>query len=116
MVKKILRLEGLAFFLLALFFYYQLKGNWLLFIVLLFTPDISMIGYLKDKKLGAILYNLMHNYILSIAILLIGAILLRNMTIILLGIILLAHVGLDRFLGFGLKYPSNFKDTHLQKV
>jgi len=115
MVKKILHLEGLAFFLIALFFYYQLEGNWLLFIALLFTPDISMIGYLKDKKLGAILYNIVHNYVLSIAIILIG-ILFKNTFIVQLGIILLAHVGLDRLLGFGLKYPSNFKDTHLQKI
>src|SRR6266480_2321664 len=104
MVKKILHLEGLAFFLSALFFYNQLHGNWLVFILLLFTPDISMIGYLRDKKLGAILYNSMHNYVLSLLIIFVGTLIFKNSFIIQLGIILFAHVGLDRLLGFGLKY------------
>jgi hypothetical protein len=116
MVKKILHLEGLIFFLTALFFYHQLQSNWLVFIVLLFLPDISMVGYLKDKKLGAMLYNLMHNYILALVIIVFGAALFKNTFVELLGIILFAHVGLDRFLGYGLKYPSDFKDTHLQKI
>lgn len=116
MIKKILQLEGLAFLLLALFFYNQLHGNWVLFILLLFTPDISMIGYLKNKKFGAVLYNFIHNYVLSIIIIAIGEIFLQNSFITLLGIILFAHVGLDRLLGYGLKYPTDFKNTHLQKL
>lgn len=115
MVSVILRFEGLAFLLLSLYFYNQLGGNWLLFFVLLFLPDISMIGYLRDKKIGAALYNLVHNYILATIVIGVG-VLMTNNTLILLGLILFAHVGLDRLLGFGLKYPENFKHTHLQKV
>ncbi len=33
-----------------------------------------------------------------------------------LALILFAHIGIDRLLGFGLKYPSGFKDTHLQRL
>ncbi len=115
MVKKLLHLEGFIFFLTSLFFYLQLQGNWLTFILLLFTPDLSMVGYLKDKKLGAVLYNLMHNYI-SALVLIAGGMLIKNTFIMQLGIILFAHVAIDRALGYGLKYPTNFKDTHLQKV
>ena len=103
------------FLLTALFLYNQTSGNWLLFALLLFTPDISMVGYLKNKKLGTITYNLGHNYILAFAILIWGLINSNNF-IVSLGLILMAHVGLDRFLGFGLKYQGDFKDTHIQKL
>ncbi|HEX8966179.1 MAG TPA: DUF4260 domain-containing protein [Patescibacteria group bacterium] len=116
MVKKILHLEGLIFFITALFFYNQLHGNWLLFTILLFTPDISMIGYLKNKKAGAILYNLVHNYILATGIIALGIFFFKNYFVVQIGLILFAHVGVDRLLGFGLKYQTAFKDTHLQKL
>ena len=31
-------------------------------------------------------------------------------------LIWLAHIGFDRTLGYGLKCPTAFKDTHLQRV
>lgn len=116
MVKWLLHAEGLVLLGLAVFFYQTLEGNWWLFFLLLFTPDIAMLGYLKDKKLGASLYNLMHNYVLGFALMAVGYFLFPNTFIVYAGIILIAHVGLDRALGYGLKYPTNFKDTHLQKV
>ncbi len=116
MVKKLLHAEGIAFFLAALFCYNLFEGNWLLFIILLFTPDISMLGYLKDKKLGAQLYNLGHNYVLALLVISFGLFVTGNPLVTHVGIILFAHVALDRALGYGLKYPSSFKDTHLQKV
>lgn len=115
MVKNILRAEGLAVFAASLYFYNQLSGNWLLFILLILVSDFSMIGYLKDTKLGSITYNLGHNYILALLIIFAG-IFTNNNFLTSLGLILSAHVGADRLLGFGLKYPTNFKDTHIQKV
>lgn len=115
MVRKILHLEGAAIFLASLYLYYLLSADWLLFVVLLFTPDISMIGYVRNTRIGAITYNLVHNYVLGILVSGIGALLGSNL-VISLGLILLAHVGIDRFLGFGLKYPTHFKETHLQKL
>lgn len=115
MVKKILHLEGLAVLVASLYFYNMLNGNWWLFALLLLTPDISMIGYLKDKKLGAITYNLGHNYLLGLP-LIFGGIIFENQLLTQLGLIFTSHVGMDRMLGFGLKYASHFKDTHLQKV
>lgn len=74
-----------------------------------------MIGYLKNKKIGSIIYNLGHNYLLAIALVILG-----NLTpydwMVTLGIILFAHVSLDRALGYGLKYPDDFKNTHTQKL
>ncbi len=115
MVKAIVRLEGLAVFLTSVLFYFLIDGNFFLFILLLFIPDISMIGYLRDKKLGSIAYNLMHNYVLALIGICLGA-LLAVPIFVYLGLILLAHVGIDRFFGFGLKYGSSFKATHIQKV
>lgn len=115
MVKKILHLEGLVILIASLYFYYATNGSWWLLILLLLAPDLSMIGYLKDKKLGAITYNLVHNYVLSIVLIAVG-LLSQNPLIIQIGLILTAHIAMDRMLGFGLKYPTNFKDTHLQKV
>jgi hypothetical protein len=115
MVKKILHVEGLAFFTTAVIAYYVLNGNWILFILLLFVPDFFMVGYLKNKKLGSMLYNFGHTYMLGLLIVS-GGLLLGQNTIIYIGVIFFAHVGLDRFLGYGLKYASGFKDTHLQRV
>jgi hypothetical protein len=114
--KRILHVESLLFFLLSLFVYYVFDGNWPLFVVLLFTPDISMIGYLKDTKTGAFVYNIVHNYILVAVIILVALLFLQNVTMALIGVILFAHISLDRFMGFGLKEPDAFKSTHLGKI
>ena len=115
MIIKLLRLEGLFIFLLATFLFFKLGGNWLIFILFLFTPDISMIGYLKNKKIGAITYNLVHNLALSFGLILIGY-LLNFHLILFAGLILTAHIGIDRSMGYGLKETSGFKDTHLGKI
>lgn len=115
MVKKILKIEGLVFLISSLFFYYLLDGNWLLFLLLILTPDISMLGYLKNKRIGAFIYNLVHNYIFPLLLIWIG-LGINNFLIFQIGLIIFAHVGGDRLFSFGLKYRSDFKDTHLQKV
>ena len=33
-----------------------------------------------------------------------------------LALIWLGHIGMDHALGYGLKYPTAFGDTHLQRV
>jgi len=115
MVKNILRVEGLVVFLTSSYFYVQLDANIILFLVLWLLPDASMVGYLKDKKMGAIFYDFVHNYILSLGIIVLGFI-LGNTFIVSLGLILSSHIGLDRFFGYGVKYTSSFKDTHIQKL
>ncbi|RKQ33951.1 DUF4260 family protein [Oceanobacillus halophilus] len=36
--------------------------------------------------------------------------------LIIVGLIWTAHIGMDRMIGFGLKYPTAFKDTHIQRI
>lgn len=115
MVGNIIRIESALFFLISLYLFSLREQSWLIFLLLLFTPDISLIGYLKNKKIGSIVYNLVHNYILAIVLVILGNV-TPNDWMITLGIILFAHVSLDRMLGFGLKYPSDFKNTHIQKI
>jgi hypothetical protein len=116
MPSKILKVEGLIICLFALYWYFKLGGGWQMLVLLFFTPDVSMIGYLQNSKIGSYIYNFVHNYILGLALFVIGVMYMQNELIGLYSFILIAHVGLDRFCGFGLKYPSHFKDTHLQKV
>ena len=57
-------------------------------------------------------YNAFHNWFTAFAVLGIG--LAANMPlVVLVGWILVAHVGMDRLAGYGLKYPTAFGDTHL---
>src|SRR5699024_11478455 len=84
-VNLLLRLEWLIVFICCLFFYNYLNGNWILFVVLLFTPDISALGYLINKKTGTILYNCFHTYVLPL-ILLIISILIASHIMIMIGL------------------------------
>jgi hypothetical protein len=36
--------------------------------------------------------------------------------VVAVALIWFAHIGMDRTVGYGLKYPTSFKDTHLQRV
>lgn len=115
MVSWIIRFEGLLIFLLSLYAYYVIDAGWLLFVITWLLPDIGMIGYLKDKKFGSLSYNFTHTYLFSLGLIVVGY-LLSNVTISALGVTFTSHIALDRFLGFGLKYKSGFKDTHIQKL
>ena len=111
----LLRLEGAAVFIAALIFYSQNGFSWWLFALLILAPDLSAIGYLHSKPIGSLCYNVAHNYILPIALALI-AIITGETLALQLGLIWLAHIGMDRLVGYGLKYPTDFKDTHFAKI
>lgn len=115
MIRVLLKLEGLAVFLACLFAYNKLEVSWSLFFILWLAPDLSMIGYLISKQRGAVLYNLVHTYLFSLSIVFAGVVMQNNL-LIAIGVIFTSHIGLDRLLGFGLKYGSGFKDSHLQRV
>ena len=74
-----------------------------------------MAGYLAGPRLGALTYNAVHNLALAL-----GAIGLGWWTdtgwLLLFGTALVAHVGADRALGYGLKLPTGFQDTHLGRI
>ncbi len=110
-----LRLEGLAVLLLALFAYGRLEGSWLIFFLLLLWPDIAMVAYVVNKSVGTAVYNTLHTYTLPI-ILIAASILFSWPFGVQLALIWFAHIGMDRLFGYGLKYPSAFKDTHLTRL
>ena len=111
-VRNWLRAEGLAVLLLSVFGYWHSGSNGWIFVLLLLTPDVSMLPYLLNPRLGAVSYNLAHNYVLPLSLILFFFALHRERAMPYL-LIWTAHIGLDRTLGYGLKYPSGFKATHL---
>lgn len=113
--KPCLHLEGLAVFALSLFLYWKMEFSWTLLLVLILAPDISIIAYLFSYKFGAILYNLLHTYTYPL-ILVAASIFFHYELLITIALIWIMHIGVDRFLGFGLKYKTSFKDTHLGRV
>ncbi|MFC7063415.1 DUF4260 domain-containing protein [Halobacillus seohaensis] len=115
MNKIMLHIEGLAVLVLSIYFYWFNEYSWVMFVIFLLAPDISMLGYLLNSKVGAKCYNIFHTYSLSITIILVG-LLLSNQLVLAIGLIWSAHIGMDRVMGYGLKYSTNFKDTHLNRV
>lgn len=110
-----LRAEGVAAFAAGLALYGWLGGPWLAVVPLLLVPDASVIGYIRGPRLGAITYNVFHNWALGLAVLGLG--LATDIdAIALAGSILIAHVGMDRAAGYGLKLPTSFHDTHLGRI
>jgi hypothetical protein len=113
--STLLHVEEAALLLLTLFAYHHLDASWLLFAILFLTPDLSMLGYLINPLIGAATYNLAHTLTLPFGLLLTGYIEHWSLTTA-IAIIWTAHIAFDRLLGYGLKYPTFFKDTHLQHI
>ena len=113
--STLLRVEGVALLALSVMLYRVNGGSWLLFGVLLLAPDLSMLGYLAGPKVGAAIYNAFHAYALPAVVGALGMIFASPLAMA-VALIWFAHIGMDRTLGYGLKYPTSFKDTHLQRV
>jgi len=112
---RLLRLEGLALFVGALVVYFDQGFAWWLLVVLFLAPDLSFAGYLAGPRVGAAVYNTFHSTVDPIVLASIG-VLANADWCVQLALIWLAHIGFDRLLGYGLKYPTAFKDTHLSRV
>ena len=111
-VQWTLRLEGLAIFAAAVAAYGQVGGVWWLFLVLFLWPDLAFLAYIANQRVGAIVYDAVHSYI--------GPVLLGILAyfadvpaMIMFALIWTAHIGLDRTIGYGLKYPISPNITHL---
>jgi hypothetical protein len=107
-----LRAEGLAYFLFAIGAYHVLQGPWVMFLVLFFAPDLSFAAYLAGSRVGAFVYNVMHSSIGPLVLAAVGYV-TQQTEFYWVALIWLSHIGFDRMLGYGLKYVSGFKDTHL---
>lgn len=113
--RWLLHVEGAAILLLVLYFYSSSHLSWPLFAVLFLVPDLLMLGYLKGANWGSACYNLAHTLTLPVLLLAL-AFLFPAHQCFPYALIWIAHIGFDRMLGYGLKYPTFFKDTHLQHV
>lgn len=109
------RLEGAAILVAAVFAFDASGWSWWWFTGLLLAVDISMLGYLIGPKVGATTYNALHSLIGPSALL--GWWALDGPFLSLaLGAIWLAHIGLDRATGYGLKHEDSFRHTHLGMI
>jgi hypothetical protein len=113
----LLRLEALLVLLIALICYSGLHGSWLLFLVLFLAPDVSLLGYLAEGngRFAATFYNGLHCYAVPLGVALI-AWRLNSVVTERITVIWIAHIALDRFIGFGLKYAQAANPTHMQSV
>ena len=112
---NLIRLENAFVFITVVIIYFMFGFSLWLFLIFLLVPDISMLGYLFNNKVGSYVYNVGHSYILPILITLFY---LATGVNLLLGIALiwLAHIGMDRTIGYGVKYSIGFNKTTIQKV
>jgi hypothetical protein len=114
-VQIFLRLEGLAAAVVSALFYAHTGASWWMFAALWLLPDLSMLGYLGGPKLGARIYNAIHSYVTP-ATLAATSILLGSSVLLPYALIWINHIGVDRLMGYGLKYPMGFGWTHLGRV
>jgi len=114
-MKTLIKLEEVAQFALSMFLFANLPFVWWVYPALLLLPDVSMLGYLMNAKVGAFSYNLFHHKALSIAVGVAGVV-LQNNELTLAGTLLFGHSSMDRLMGYGLKYGTGFTNTHLGSV
>nr|WP_295870443.1 DUF4260 domain-containing protein [uncultured Chitinophaga sp.] len=115
-MKTLLNLEEIAMFLMAIIlFNVRISYAWWVFPACLLLPDLSMIGYAAGNKVGAVVYNFFHHKGIALLVYLAGH-LLGFEWLAFTGIILFAHSCMDRVFGYGLKYMTGFKDTHLGEI
>ncbi len=113
--RLLLHLEGVAVAAAALILYFWGDHPWWLLVVLALAPDLAMVAYAAGPRVGAAAYDLVHTYAFPVVLGAIGVVTETDAAVA-PALIWLTHIGVDRAIGYGLKYPSGFKDTHLQRV
>ena len=114
-VRLLLRLEGLTLFIGMTALYAAWGGSWLIYLLLFFVPDLSFLAYLSDARFGAVVYNAAHSYMAPMTLMTLGFGFASPLTLS-IALIWLAHIGIDRALGYGLKYSAGFGFTHLGRI
>lgn len=110
----LLRLEGAAAFAAGLAAYVALADGWLTLAVVALAPDLAMVGYAFGPRVGARLYNLAHTYLVPAVLAALGLSVLPG--VLPVACVWLAHIGIDRAFGFGLKSETGFGLTHLGRI
>ena len=109
-----LRMEGVFVFILSILFYARTEASWWLFLTMLWAPDLSIAGYWLGARVGAVAYNVAHSYVGPVALAgVVVVVAASHQALLSYCLIWMAHIGMDRALGYGLKYPDAFKSTHL---
>jgi hypothetical protein len=119
--RILLRIEGAALALAALYVFATLDVSWWIFAALILAPDLGALGYLRSPALGSRTYNITHLWVWPVALVLAGFLMLRadpgaSQLVLAIGLIWAVHIGGDRALGYGLKYPGAFDRTHLGPI
>jgi len=114
-LRTLLRLEGLGLFVGMTLLYAVWDGSWWVYAILFLAPDISFAGYLWGPRAGAIVYNAAHSYMGPMAVMTTGFA-TSSPLVLSIAMIWLAHIGIDRALGYGLKYFAGFGFTHLGRI
>jgi hypothetical protein len=114
-VLFLLRFEGLAVAAVSATLYARTGASWWLFAALWLAFDLSMLGYLGGPCWGARFYNAIHTYVVPAALAL-SALLLHAHGLLPFALIWANHIGVDRLLGYGLKFADGFGWTHLSEL
>ncbi len=114
-LRTLLRLEGLTLFAGMTLLYGVWGGSWWIYAILFLVPDLSFAAYLAGPRVGAIVYNAAHSYMAPVALMTAGFV-LASPLVLSIAMIWLAHIGIDRALGYGLKYSAGFGFTHLGRI
>lgn len=107
-----LRVEGVSLLIGGVALFATTHQPWWLVPAVILLPDLFMAGYLGGPRVGAAAYNIGHSYPLPIGLSLVGVV-GPNPLLLAFGLLWFAHIGLDRALGYGLKYDTDFTHTHL---
>lgn len=113
--RLMLNIEGLAVAVFSVLAFFYLGGVWWIFVVGFFAIDVSMIGYVWNNKIGAFVYNFFHIYPWSLVLIFLGMF-MGELIYTQLGFVWMFHIGLDRAVGYGLKYSKGFNETHLKRL
>jgi hypothetical protein len=115
MPRLLLHLEGLALLIGVVVLYASQPFSWWTFALFLLAPDLSAIGYIFNQQVGSMTYNLVHTTIFPLGLALVSG-LSGNSLGLQIALIWLAHIGMDRAVGYGIKYPGQFKETHFSRL
>ena len=113
--RLLLHAEGAAVFVAATVLYFHGDHPWWLYLLLVLAPDLSMVGYAAGVRVGAAAYDAVHTYAVPVTLAAVGVVADAG-GLVAVALIWIAHIGADRAVGYGLKYPTRFQDTHLQRV
>lgn len=114
-VRTLLRIEGVTLFVGMTVLYGVWGGSWWIYVALFLVPDLSLLAYLAGPKAGAAFYNATHTYMLPLILSFVGFGMALPLTLS-ISMIWMAHIGIDRALGLGLKYDAGFGFTHLGRI